>query len=308
MNDWVIFAEGLDPVAAESVAGSKLARLAELSGIGVPVPQFFAITAGAFRARDDASGPIREAIEDAYRELSRRSGVPEVRTAVRSSAIGEDSRAASFAGMFDTILGVAGADAVVAAVHECWQSLTSARATAYRDEHHIRLDDIPMAVGVCELIPARCAGVAFSAHPVTGKRDRVVIEANWGWGESVVGGTVDPDRIEIDSDDRRILSYEVGAKQAMSSWDCSINRVAERATPDELRNRRALTDDAAYELAEVVRRVEDHYGYPVDLEWVADERGPLVIVQVRPITTAAGTGSAGWDPAGFAAKYAFGQG
>jgi pyruvate,water dikinase len=135
-----------------------------------------------------------------------------------------------------------------------------------------------------------------------------VIEANWGWGESVVGGTVDPDRIEIDCDDRRILSYEVGAKQAMSSWDCSIDRVAERATPDELRNRRALTDDAAYELAEVVRRVEDHYGYPVDLEWVADERGPLVIVQVRPITTAAGAGSAGWDPAGFAAKYAFGQG
>jgi pyruvate,water dikinase len=308
MNDWVIFAEGLDPVAAESVAGSKLARLAELSGIGVPVPQFFAITAGAFRARDDASGPIREAIEDAYGELSRRSGVPEVRTAVRSSAIGEDSRAASFAGMFDTILGVAGADAVVAAVHECWQSLTSARASAYRDEHHIRLDDMPMAVGVCELIPARCAGVAFSAHPITGKRDRVVIEANWGWGESVVGGSVDPDRIEIDSDNRRILSYIVGAKQAMSSWDSSINRVAERATPDELRSRRVLTDDAAYELADVVRTVEDHYGYPVDLEWVADERGPLVIVQVRPITTGAGAGSAGWDPAGFAAKYAFGQG
>jgi len=308
VNSWVIFGQDLDPATAESVAGSKLARLAELSGIGVPVPQFFAITADAFRARDDAAGPIREAIEDAYADLSERCGVPEVRTAVRSSAIGEDSGAASFAGMFDTILGVAGADAVVAAVHECWLSLSAARATAYRDEHHIRLDDMPMAVGVCELIPARSAGVAFSAHPVTGKRDRIVIEANWGWGESVVAGSVDPDRIEIDSDDRRILRYEVGAKQAMSSWDSSINRVGERATPDEMRSRRALTDDAAHELAEVVRTVEAHYGYPVDLEWVADERGPLVIVQVRPITAAVGAGSAGWDPAGFAAKYAFGHG
>jgi pyruvate,water dikinase len=308
VNDWVIFAEDLDPATAASVAGSKLARLAVLSGMGVPVPRYFAITADAFRARDEAAGPIRVAIEAAYEVLAERCGVAGVRTAVRSSAIGEDSAAASFAGIFDSYLGMSGAHEVVDAVHACWDSLASDRAAAYRDEHGIRLDDMPMAVGVCELIPARSAGVAFSAHPVTGKRDRVVIEANWGWGESIVQGAVDPDRIEIDKDDHRILRYEVGAKQAMSTWDSAIRRVVERPSPDELRSRRALTDGEAHELADIVHTVEAHYGYPVDIEWVLDERGPIVIVQVRPITTAGDALAPGWDPAGFAARYAFGQG
>ena len=103
--------------------------------------------------------------------------------------------------------------------------------------------DMPMAVGVIELIHARASGVAFSAHPVTGKTDRIVIETSWGWGEAVVQGLVTPDHVEIGKADRRVLRYQVAAKNVVSNFDYAVGRVVETAMPARLVDRRVLDDE-----------------------------------------------------------------
>ena len=146
---------------------------------------------------------LEAALRDAYDELCFRHGDVGLSVAVRSSAAGEDALNASFAGQYESYLGIVGAEAVIAAVRRAWSSLFVARALAYRLHQKQHYRETPMGVGVLRLVHARCAGVAFSANPVSKKRDRFVIEAAWGWGESVVQGTVEPDRVEVDRIDGR---------------------------------------------------------------------------------------------------------
>ena len=133
-------------------------------------------------------GELETALCNAYDELCFRHGDVGLPVAVRSSAVGEDAFNASFAGQYESYLGVVGAEAVVAAVRRAWSSLFVARALAYRLRHKQHYRETPMGVGVLRLVHARCAGVAFSAHPVNKKRDRFVIEGAWGWGKSVDAG------------------------------------------------------------------------------------------------------------------------
>ena len=169
-----------------------------------------------------------------------------------------------------------------------------------------------MAVGVIELIHARASGVAFSAHPVTGKTDRIVIETSWGWGEAVVQGLVTPDHVEVGKADGRILRYQVAAKNVVSNFDYAVGRVVETAMPARLVDRRVLDDEQIAAVVDAVLAVERHYDYPVDVEWVLDrhrrEGEPVCVVQARPVTV---TGPAApvateWNPAAMAAKYVFG--
>ena len=218
--DAIAWVDDIAPERAIGVCGAKMGRLAELFWAGVNLPKGFTVTVTAFRrhweqaglaefadAALDGLGPGAEParieaaaaairaevgsramsadlaalISDAYEELSSRCFEINVPTAVRSSAIGEDSGTASFAGIFDSYLGMSGPERVLAAVRACWASLFNARAVSYRLQAGLHYKDMPMAVGVVELIHARASGVAFSAHPVTGKTDRMVIETNWGW-------------------------------------------------------------------------------------------------------------------------------
>jgi len=227
-----------------AVVGPKIARLGTLRASGVEVPDGFAITTTAFerflagndlgkkvelelalvsdidnileletaslRVRDlieraPMERTLESALREAYEELCFRHGDVSLPVAVRSSATGEDAATASFAGQYESYLGVIGAEAVLAAVRRAWSSLFVARALAYRSRQKQHFRDTPMGIGVLRLVHARCAGVAFSAHPVSGKRDRFVIEGSWGWGESVVQGTVEPDSVEVDRTDGRIL-------------------------------------------------------------------------------------------------------
>jgi len=236
--------------------GPKIARLGTLRASGIEVPDGFAITTAAFErflaendlgrrverelesapdvdnlvALEVASLRVRELIEqaqmeralegalrDAYDELCFRHGDVSLPVAVRSSAAGEDTATASFAGQYESYLGVIGAEAVLAAVRRAWSSLFVARALAYRARQKQHSRETPMGVGVLRLVHARCAGVAFSAHPVSGKRDRFVIEASWGWGESVVQGSVEADSVEVDRTDGRALSYSLVADAARSA-------------------------------------------------------------------------------------------
>jgi phosphoenolpyruvate synthase/pyruvate phosphate dikinase len=348
----VAWVDDIAPDQAVSACGAKMGRLAELFQAGVNLPQGFTVTVEAYRRHWEQSGLAEVAdtalagldadagsaaveaaaaavraevsgrelsadlaalIGDAYEELCSRCFEINVPAAVRSSAIGEDSGTASFAGIFDSYLGVSGADRVLDAVRDCWASLFNARAVAYRLRAGLHYADMPMAVGVVELIHARASGVAFSAHPVTGKTDRVVIETNWGWGEAVVQGLVTPDHIEVGKADGRILKYQVADKTVVSAFDYAAGRVVETEMPARLVSQRVLDDEQISAITDAVLAVERHYGYPVDVEWVLDrhrrEGEPVCVVQARPVTVTAAASDTPteWNPAAMAAKYIFGR-
>ena len=183
---------------------------------------------------------------------------------------------------------------------------------AYRLRAGTHHRDMPMAVGVIELIHARASGVAFSAHPVTGKTDRVVIETSWGWGEAIVQGLVTPDHVEVGKADGRVLKYQVADKTVVSAFDYAVGRVVETEMPARLVSRRVLDEEQIAAITDAVLAVERHYGYPVDVEWVLDrhrrEGEPVCVVQARPVTGTAAQAAAptDWNPAAMAAKYVFG--
>jgi len=349
--DAIAWVDDIAPDQAIGICGAKMGRLAELFRAGVNLPKGFTVTVEAYRrhwqqagldevaatalagldagaepARIEAAAAVIRAqvaeremsadlaapIGDAYEELCSRCFEINVPAAVRSSAIGEDSGTASFAGIFDSYLGVSGPDRVLDAVRACWASLFSPRAVAYRLRNGLHYADMPMAVGVIELIHARASGVAFSAHPVTGKTDRVVIETNWGWGEAVVQGLVTPDHIEVGKADGRILKYQVADKTVVSAFDYAAGRVVETEMPARLVSQRVLDDEQITAITDAVLAVERHYGYPVDVEWVLDrhrrEGEPVCVVQARPVTVTvrASDTPTEWNPAAMAAKYVFG--
>ncbi len=249
-------------------------------------------------------------ISQAYEELCLRCTDVNVPTAVRSSATGEDAADASFAGIFDTYLGVSGNERVLDAVRRCWASLFTGRALAYRLRKGISHHDMPIAVGVVELIHARASGVAFSVHPVTGKSDRVVIETSWGWGEAIVQGLVNPDHVEVGKADGRVLRYDVAHKTVVSAFDFAAGRVTEIEMPAKLADRKVLDDEQISAIVGAVTAIEDHYGYPVDVEWVISRHrragDPVCIVQTRPVTvTADAPAPAAYDPVALAHKYVF---
>jgi pyruvate,water dikinase len=346
----IAWVDDIAPDQAIGICGAKMGRLAELFRAGVNLPRGFTVTVEAYRRHwqqagldevadaalgglgaDAGSAEIEAAaaavravvagremsdelaalIGDAYEELCSRCFEINVPAAVRSSAIGEDSGTASFAGIFDSYLGVSGPDRVLDAVRACWASLFNTRAVAYRLRAGLHYADMPMAVGVIELIHARASGVAFSAHPVTGKTDRVVIETSWGWGEAVVQGLVTPDHIEVGKADGRILKYQVADKTVVSAFDYAAGRVVETGMPARLVSQRVLDDEQITAITDAVLAVERHYGYPVDVEWVLDrhrrEGEPVCVVQARPVTTASASDTpTEWNPAAMAAKYVFG--
>jgi pyruvate, water dikinase len=350
MSGSIVWVDG-DPAAAVAAAGSKMGRLSELHRAGVQVPDGFAVTVDAYRRHcadsgldprideviaalgdapsdaevEAASQRIRALVEatpmaaeleaeivDAYEELCLRATDVNVPTAVRSSATGEDAADASFAGIFDTYLGVSGAPRVLDAVRRCWGSLFTGRALAYRLRKGISHHAMPIAVGVIELIHARASGVAFSVHPVTGKPDRIVLETSWGWGEAIVQGLVDPDHIEVGKADGRLLKYDVAEKKVVSAFDFAEGRVTEIEMPAKLAGRRVLDDEQIAAVAQAVLAIEQHYGYPVDVEWVISRHrragDPICIVQSRPVTVTATEQErtpAAYDPVALAQKYVF---
>jgi pyruvate,water dikinase len=348
--DAIAWVDEVAPDEAVGICGAKMGRLAELLQAGVSLPKGFTVTVAAFRRHWDEAGldevadaafgglgaeagpaeieaaaaavrselagrdlgaDLAALIGDAYEELSSRCFEINVPTAVRSSAMGEDSATASFAGIFDTYLGVSGPDRVLDAVRACWTSLFNTRAVAYRLRAGTHHRDMPMAVGVIELIHARASGVAFSVHPVTGKSDRIVIETSWGWGEAVVQGLVTPDHVEVGKADGRVLKYQVADKTVVSAFDYAVGRVIETEMPARLVSRRVLDEEQIAAITDAVLAVERHYGYPVDVEWVLDrhrrEGEPVCVVQARPVTvTAAQAAPTDWNPAAMAAKYVFG--
>src|SRR3954464_14183703 len=186
--------ESLDATAV----GHKAANLARFAATYRVPPAFclstsvYAELKGALEADGaDERATLRAGVADAYARLATRIGVQDPRVAVRSSATGEDSAEASFAGQHETILSVRGVDAVVDAVLECWRSVASERVVAYRREKGIA-SDVQVAVIIQQMVDADAAAIAFGADPVSGDTEVVVIDAAVGLGDKIASGEITP--------------------------------------------------------------------------------------------------------------------
>ena len=286
--------------------GGKAASLDRLARDGFLIPPGFCITTAAFRAHlagIATRAPLREALDGLPDEGARRVVVELVRDsaiavavadalragvqrltdggettlAVRSSAVGEDGQAASYAGLHDTELGLA-AEAVEPAVRRCWASLWSAEALTYRRHRGIAIDEAAMAVVVQALVPADSAAVAFTRHPVTGRDDQLVVTAVRGLGEPMVSGLATPDTVVVDRATRDVIEFSPGDKgERLLVRDGSMTRAADSGTDP------ALSPEQLAELVDLAIEVERAFAAPVDIE-AAHARGRWYLLQARPIT------------------------
>ncbi|HEU5103942.1 MAG TPA: PEP/pyruvate-binding domain-containing protein [Roseiflexaceae bacterium] len=279
----------LEQPAAQQIAlvGGKAANLSRLAA-GYRVPSGFCLTTAAFerahRAGPNATLPssLYAELAAAYRRLAALTDSAEPQVAVRSSAIDEDGDTASFAGQHETYLNVAGVDAIAAAVQRCWMSALAPRALTYRRERGLATDRVRLAVLIQQLVAADVAAVVFSANPLTGARDEVVINASWGLGESIVGGTVTPDTYVARKDGGALLSRTLAEKRRMTVAVPSGTREVD--VPRLLQAQPTLSDAQVAEMAELAGSLEQRTGWPVDIE-CAYAGGALYLLQCRPITT-----------------------
>ncbi len=276
----------LDQVGASDIAlvGGKGANLGELLRAGFPVPNGFVVTTKAYGRLDDdgnVASDLAAEIVGAYRQLVGDSGAA---VAVRSSATAEDLADASFAGQQESYLGIETTDGLLRAVADCWASLQSDRAKAYRDKQGVDEQGVSLAAVVQLMVRSVSSGVMFTANPVNGHLEQSVITSAWGLGEAVVAGLVDPDEVIVDTRAGRVLSRRVGDKTIEVSGGRDATNTA---SVDASRRHASVLDDAqALELAGIGQRIEEHFGRPQDIEWAADADG-FHIVQARPITALA---------------------
>ena len=304
-----------DSRASLESVGGKGASLSRLIQAGLPVPDGFHITTAAYRqfvdenelqprifavltgidlaqpsTLESASQRIQElfaqaqvpvevgdAIELAYAELR---GV-ETPVAVRSSATAEDLPELSFAGQQETFLNISGIQAVQEAVKRCWASLWTARAIGYRMQHEIDQEAVSLAVVVQELIPAEFAGILFTANPISGQRDEVVINAAWGLGEAIVGGKVSPDTVMAEKQTGKVKQVQIAEKMVMTVR--TRQGTEEQPVPVEKRKERVLSDARVAALVKLARAAEALFGLPQDIEWCW-VKGHFFLLQSRPIT------------------------
>ena len=243
--------------ADERTFGGKSAHLGELLAAGFNVPAGFAIAGNV----DDAE------IAAAYERLG---GV----VAVRSSAVGEDGADATFAGMQETYLGVSGDD-VLRAVRDCWASLHSERATAYRERMGGGTPE--MGVTVQRMVDADVSGVLFTCNPVSGDPSTVAINASWGLGLAVVGGEVTPDEYRVSKVTGEVVKAAIGDKHV------EYRGIESRPVDEERRTAACLDDDQIAALLDLAKRVQQHFGTHQDVEWAFAD-GELFVLQSRPVT------------------------
>ncbi len=220
---------------------------------------------------------IAAELREAYRKLG-----PNVVVAVRSSGTMEDTAGTSFAGMNATVTNVKGEHQLLEAVHTCWASLYGERVLSYRIAQEIA-EEPTLAVIVQAMIPSERSGILFTVDPSTGNVQRLVIEAVYGQGESIVSGAVEPDTYIVDREDGSLMSIRIGTK----SWKIVRGKDGHDTrleVPKELQLAPVLTPDTIARLAALGTAIERHYGKPQDIEW-AIANDVISIVQSRPVTT-----------------------
>lgn len=309
---------------ALALVGGKNASLGELIRAGIPVPPGFSVTTEAYL--DFFAGTLKEKVEDIlkkvdpqdiaaleeasrkikqmmmetpfskkmeeeinsnYQALSSVFDMQDLPVAVRSSATAEDLPGASFAGQQDTFLWVQGIDSVLLKIKECMASLFTPRAIAYRIKMGFPHEKVHISVGVQKIVDARAAGVMFTINPINGDPSKVVIEGNWGLGESVVAGLCNPDKFVVDKVTMTI-EKEISIKEMECVFDSRKREVVHADVSPDRREIQCIEDDEALELARYAKKIEDYYGCPQDTEWTIDRQKPfpfnIFLVQSRPET------------------------
>lgn len=272
-----------------ALVGGKAAQLSRLASHH-PVPNAFCITTSAYagyRLGDAMPAEVADEVVQAYESLSRRegqgSGAKEpLSVAVRSSAVGEDGVAASFAGQHATHLNVRGPDALLGAVEDVWRSALTDSALAYRRDKGMAAAPVAVAVLVQRLVACDVSGVVFSIDPVAMDERRVVVSASWGLGESLMGGSINPDRWVIDKESLGVVEQTVGDKETMTIAREAGTR--EVKTPQFLRQQQSLTGDEVRQVAALAVELDRMLGQPVDVEF-AFEGGRPLLLQCRPVTS-----------------------
>ncbi len=341
MTDHIVWFDRYDH-SHKPFVGGKNASLGEMMMAELPVPPGFAVTTVAydqiwvdaatvtavndllrsidhddFAANRRISGEIRSIIEAvpvpdevaadiavAYQALCDHCGVADLPVAVRSSATAEDLPDASFAGQQDTYLWIQGADSVIDHVRQCWSSIFTDRAIAYRHSMGYLHQAIAMSVGVQKMVDPVASGVAFTLNPSNGDRSQVAIDASWGLGEAVVSGEVTPDNFLVDKVLREVIKREISDKGV--EYKLTDGGTVEKLEiTGDRRTSPSVTDDDLVAVAILARRAEKHYGCPQDVEWAIDRHLPtgenVVMLQSRPETVwsqkpTTSISSGGYDP------------
>jgi len=309
-----------------SKVGGKNASLGEMINAGIRVPPGFAVTTdsylqyvtetgineeifrilsemkvGDIASQDAASETIQQiiiakalpeeikaAIENDYKSLCETCRIESVPVAVRSSATAEDLPTASFAGQQDTYLWIQGPDQVMEKVKKCWASLFTARAIDYRIKNDFPHDKVLISVGVQHMVNSRAAGVMFTLNPTDGDLSKVVIEGSWGLGETVVSGSVNPDKFVVDKVIMETSEKTISTKHIECVFDPEKGETVNADVDDKMQCVCCLEEKEVKGLVKMAKNIETHYGCPMDIEWAIDKDltfpDNLFIVQARPET------------------------
>ncbi len=299
------------------LAGGKGASLGEMIKAGIPVPPGFVILVDSFEqfiketdlvqeidtildnvkhdeihsvesASEKIQGlilskeipaDIKTEIEKYFKELDAKF------VAVRSSATAEDGKDHAWAGQLESYLNTT-EEELLPKVKHCWASLFTPRAIFYRFEKGLHTTKISVAVVVQKMVESEISGIAFSVHPVTEDYNQLIIEAGLGLGEAIVSGQITPDSYVIEKNPRRIIDINVSrqTKGLFRNENENGNGGNEWKELGEKGKSQVLNEKQILELAELILQIENHYGFPCDIEW-AYEDGKFYIVQSRPITT-----------------------
>ncbi|MBN1227402.1 MAG: hypothetical protein JXA79_10450 [Deltaproteobacteria bacterium] len=323
--DYILNFENLDKGFLPSVGG-KNANLGEMIKANIRVPPGFAVTTDSYKCFINSSevnktifkilssfdtssvgslnkasaeiqglvnsAPIPKEVEDSVREgyakLCERCSVEILPVAVRSSATAEDLPAASFAGQQDTYLWVQGKDNIIQDVRRCWASLFTARAIDYRIKNNFPHEKVLISVGIQEMVNSRTAGVMFTLNPTNGDQSKIVIEGNWGLGETVVSGSVNPDKFVVDKVVLETVEKTISTKHIKCVYDSDMEEVVNINVDEDMQNKSCLNAQEIIELAKIANNIESIYGRPMDIEWAIDDDLPypenIFVVQARPET------------------------
>ena len=294
-----------------AIAGGKGAQLGELISAGINVPAGFVVLTSAFdlfleeaNLRERVNALLEQAVQSDQKSIKRASEAIRALinsalipgeigknvlgefgklgaefVAVRSSATAEDAGNASWAGELETYTNQT-RETVLEAVKNCWSSLFTPRAIFYRKEKNIG-GSISVAVVVQKMVDSEVSGVAFSVHPVSKNKNQVIIEAGFGLGESIVSGAITPDSYIVNKQEMFIETIRVNAQEKMLAR--KDGQTVELEVPKNVREKQKLSGDKIAELAGIVKRIENHYGFAQDIEW-ALVGGQIFILQSRPVT------------------------
>lgn len=302
----------------KELVGKKCANLGEMTKLGLRVPKGFACLvpmhedflnlSGAMQEIkdylgklgdapksinqfDEMSHEIRKIIESKdfpkdmkeqilsyYKELSKKCGTHDVAVSTRSAG------PVSHPGQYETYLNVKGEKDLLEKIKKVISSSFNPRSLAFRDQKKMPLEHDPIGVAVLQMVPARAAGILFTADPNTGDTSKMIIEANWGLGESVVSGELMPDEFIVNKETLEVINKKLGKKSNFIPIR-KESGVAVSQTSDEMSSTFCIGDDEIKEIGRIGILLEKHFGYPQDIEWATDQTlnlpESIILLQTR---------------------------